>query len=70
MKLEFEANETHNALAKLERSSYKGFAVGTKDSTAVLQAEFRERKKIYADEREVQQTAREAPIIAVSGCKF
>jgi hypothetical protein len=69
MKLEFGANETHNALAKLERSSYKGFSVGTKDSTAILQAEFRERRKIYASEREAQRNAREAPIIAVSGCK-
>ena len=66
MKLKFGANETRNALAKLECSSYKGFSMGTKDSTTVLQAEFRERKKKYANEHEAQQNSREAPIIAVS----
>jgi hypothetical protein len=65
IKLEFNATETVNALTKLKHASYKGYPLKKEDTTPALQKEFIARRNLYAKERKDQQTARDAPLVAV-----
>ena len=68
--LEFNATETVNTSTKLERASYKGYPLKKEDTTPTLRKEFTARRDLYAKEREDQQTARDAPLVAVCSCHF
>jgi hypothetical protein len=67
IKLEFDATETHNTAAKLERASFRGYSLKKEDTTPALRKEFTAKNALYASQREEGQRAHEAPIVAVSG---
>jgi hypothetical protein len=70
IKLEYNATETVNTSTKLERASCKGYPLKKEDTTPALRKEFTARKDLYAKEREDQQRARDAPLVAVGSFRF
>jgi hypothetical protein len=70
IKLEYNATETVNTSTKLKRASCKGYPLKKEDTTPALKKEFTARKCLYAKEREDQQRARDAPLVAVGSFRF
>jgi hypothetical protein len=70
MKFKFQAIETSNVSANLERASYKRYPIKREDTTPALRDEYTAKRALYAKERDENQRAREAPMMAVSGHQF